>query len=201
MEVDLVQEHVPGLDRDPLADITTADAVSRGPTALAHVLAPTVAAPRLGDIRPRPCSPTSNPSPVTTAIATPRLADAIATAVAEEEDLVTRGSARALGRAPALRSRQTGSGRERGSGRETETAAPLTFRPRNTNTSVGVTVETGGRGRGLAPMTGRERGSAATRANTTAAAGTQDTAVTGAETHSHTHTLTHTLPTDEPWGR
>lgn len=49
-----------------------------------------------------------------------------------------------------------------------------------------VIEERGGRGRDLGPMTGTERGSVATRANTTAVVGTQDTAVTGAETHSHT---------------
>lgn len=42
--------------------------------------------------------------------------------------------------------------------------------------------ETGGRGRGLGPMTGTERGSVATRANTTAVVGTQDMADIDAET-------------------
>lgn len=67
--------------------------------------------------------------------------------------------------------------------RETETAVPLTFLQRNTNTSEeAVTEETGERGRGHGPMTGTERGSVATRANTTAVADTQDIAVTAAET-------------------
>lgn len=69
----------------------------------------------------------------------------------------------------------------------------MTLPQRNTNTSEEVVIEErGGRGRDLGPMTGTERGSVATRANTTAVVGTQDTAVTGAETHSHTETHTHT---------
>lgn len=185
MEVDLVQEHVRGLDPVPLADITTADAVAQGPTVLVHVLALTVAARHLGDIHPRPSFPTSSLRPATTAIATP--SPAAATATAAEEDLATRGSAHALGRGPALRSKWIETGTERGSGRGTETAAPLTSLQRNTNTSEEVVIEeTGGTGRGLALTTGTERGSVATRANTTAAVGTQDIVVTDAETHQQT---------------
>lgn len=103
MEAVLVREHVHGLDPVPLADITTADAVAQEPTVLVHDLALTVAAHRLGDISPHPSSPTSSPSPATTAIATPSPADG--TATAEVEDPVTRGSARALGRGPALQSK------------------------------------------------------------------------------------------------
>lgn len=103
MEVDLVQEHVHGLDHALLADITTAGAAAQGPTVLAHVLALTVAVHRLGDIRPPPSSPTSSPRPATTATVTPRPADA--TATAEAADLVTRGSARDRVHGPALRSK------------------------------------------------------------------------------------------------
>lgn len=103
VEVDLVQEHVPGLDPAPRADITTADAVTQGPTVLAHVLALTVAVHRLEDIRPHPSSPTLNPRRATMATVTPSPADA--TATAEEEDLVTRGSARVHVHGPALQSK------------------------------------------------------------------------------------------------
>lgn len=166
-----------------VSTVTTADAVAQGPTVLAHVLALTVVALHLADIRPHLSSPTSSPRPATTAIATPSLVDAIATV--EVEDLVTRGSAHVLGHGLALRSKQTGIGTERGKGRETETAVPLTSPQRNTNmTEEVVTEETGGTGTGLDPMTGTERGSVATRANTTVVVGTQDIAVTGAETHT-----------------
>lgn len=101
-EVDLVQEHVPGPDLAPLADITTADAVAQGPTVLAHVLAHTVAVHHLGDTSPHPSSPTSSPRPATMATATPSPAGATATA---EADLATRGSAHALGPGPALQSK------------------------------------------------------------------------------------------------
>lgn len=181
MEVDLDQEHARGPDLDLHADITTAGAVAQGPTALAHVLALPVVAPPPDDISPHPSSPTSNPRPATTAVVTPSRADA--TVTVEVEDLVTRGSARALVHGPALRSNQTGTGTERGSGREIKTAAPLTSLQRNTNTSEEAVIEeTGGTGRGLGLTKGTERGSVATRANTTAVVATQDTAVTGAET-------------------
>ena len=49
---------------------------------------------------------------------------------------------------------------------------------------------TGGRGRDLDPTIGKERGSVATRANTTVVVDTQDIAVTGAETYIHTQTDT-----------
>jgi len=183
VEVDLVQEHVRGLDPVPLADITTADAVAQGPTVLVHVLALTVAAHHLGDIHLRPSFPTSSLRPATTATATP--SPATATATVEVEDLATRESVRALGRGPALRSKWIGTGTE--SGRGTETAAPSTSLQRNTNTSEeAVTEETGGTGRGLGLTTGTERESVATKANTTAVVGTQDIVVTGAETHQQT---------------
>lgn len=186
VEVDLVQEHVPGLGPAPLADITTADAVAQGPTVLVHVLALTVAAHHLGDISPHPSCPTSSPRPATMATATPSQADATATAV----DLVTRGSVRVLGPGPVLQSKWTGTGTERGSVRETEIAALMTSLQRNTNTSEEVVIEEiGGRGKDLGPMTGTERGSVATRANTTAAVDTQGIAVTGAETYTHTNRL------------
>lgn len=189
MEVALVREHVRGRDPDPLVDITTADAVTQGPTALAHVLAPTAGALRPGGTRPHPFSPTSSPRPVTMAIVTPSLLGAIATV----GDPVTKGSV--LGHGPARLSRWTGSGKERGNGRETENAVRLTLLQKNTNTKEVVTEETGGRGRGLAPMTGKERESVATRANTTAVVDTQDTVVIGAETPTHTNTHTHSYQT------
>ncbi len=83
--------------------VTTADAVTQGPTALAHVLALTVAVQRLEDIRPHPSSPISSPRPVTMATVTPSPVDA--TATAEEEDLVTRGSAHAHVHGLALQSK------------------------------------------------------------------------------------------------
>lgn len=111
-----------------------------------------------------------------------------ATATVEVVDPVTKGSARALVPGPAPQSKQTGIVNESVSARGTETAAPLTCLQRNTNTSGElVTEETGGRGRDLGPMTGTERGSVATRANTTAAVDTQDIAATGAKTHFHAH--------------
>lgn len=186
VEVDLAREHVRGLDPVPLADITTADAVAQGPTVHVHVLALTVAAHHHGDIHPHPSFPTSNLRPVTTAIATPN--PATATATAEVEDLATRGSAHALGQGPALQSKWTGTETE--SGRETEIAARLTSLQRNTNTREAVvTEERGGTGRGLGLTTGTERESVATRANTTAAVGTQDIVVTGAETHPNRQAL------------
>lgn len=100
-EVDLVRERVPGLGLAPLADITIADAVAQGPTVLAHVLALTVAVHHLGDIHPPPYFPTLSPRPATMATATPSPADVIATA--EEEDLVTRGSAHVLAQGLARR--------------------------------------------------------------------------------------------------
>lgn len=181
MEVGLVQEHVPDLDPAPLADITTADVVAQGPTVLAHALALTVAVQHLADISPRHSSPTSSPRPATIATASPSPAGVTATAA--EEDPATRGSAHVLGPGPALRSRWTGTATERGNVKGTEIAAPSTSRRRNTNTTEELAIgETGGRGRDLGPMTGTERGSVATRANTTAVVDTQDTAVTGAET-------------------
>lgn len=183
MEVDLVQEHVRDLDPAPLADITTADVVAQGPTVLAHALALTVAVQHLADISPHHSSPTSSPRPATIATATP--SPAAVTATAAEEDPATRGSARVPGPGPALRLRSTGIGTERGNAKGTEIAAPSTSRRRNTNTTGELAIgETGGRGRDLGPMTGTERGSVATRANTTAVVDTQDTAVTGAETHN-----------------
>lgn len=66
----------------------------------------------------------------------------------------------------------------------------MTSLQRNTNTNeVLVIEETGGRGRDLAPMTGKERESVATRANTTAVVDTQDIAVTAAETHTDRQAL------------
>lgn len=186
MEVGLAQGHVPGLDPAHLADITTADAVARGRTVLAHVHALTVAVHHLDGTSPHPSSPTSSPRPATTATVTP--SPAVATATAEVP--ATRGSARAPDPDPAHQSKQTGSGKERESGSGKETAAPTTCPQRNTSTSEGRAIEeTGGRGRGLGPMTGRERGSGATRANTTAAAAdTQDTAAIGAETPTQLQT-------------
>lgn len=162
-----------------VSTVTTADVVALGPTVLAHVLALTVAVNHLDDISPHRSSPISSPRPATMAIMTPSPADAIATA----EDLVTRGSAHVLGHGPALRSNWRETATERGNGRETETAAPMTSLQRNTNMSEQLVIEeTGERGKDLGPMTGR--GSVATRANTTAVVGTQDMAVTGAETHN-----------------
>lgn len=161
--------------------VTTADAVTRGRTVLAHALALTVVVRLLADIRPPPSSPTSSPSPATTATAT--LSPAVATATVAAQRL-TSGSARVLARGPAVRSRWSGngSGTESANGRETESAAPSSSPRRNTSTSEeAVTVETGERGRGPGPTTGTGRESAATRANTTAAVATRDTA-TAAET-------------------
>lgn len=170
-----------------VSTVTTVDAVAQGPSVLAHVLALTVVVHHLGDTSPRPSSPTSSPRPAIMATATPSPADATATA----EDLVTRESAHVLGHGPALQSKSTGTVTERGNGRETEIAAPLISLQRNTNTSEELVIEeNGGRERDLGPMTGTERGSVATRANTTAVVDTQDTAVTGAETHTHTHQQT-----------
>lgn len=165
--------------------VTTADAVARGPTVLAHALALTVAAHHHGDTSLHHSSPTSSQRQVTTATATP--SPVAVTATVEAEGLATKGSARDLGPGHALWSKERGSETGRGNGREIETAAPLTCRPpRNTNTSEEevTTAATGGTGRDLAPTTGRETGSAATRANIIAAAGTQDTVATGVETHT-----------------
>lgn len=61
----------------------------------------------------------------------------------------------------------------------------MTCLQRNTNMNEVLAIEeTGGRGRDPAPMTGKERESVATRANTTAVVDTQDIAVTDAETHT-----------------
>lgn len=109
------------------------------------------------------------------ATVTQRPVDAMATV-----GLVTRKSGRALGLVPALQSKWSEIGRERETGRESETAALTTSLQRNTNTSeLLVTAAKGGRG--LAHTRETERGSVATRANTTAAVGTQDMAVTGAK--------------------
>lgn len=63
----------------------------------------------------------------------------------------------------------------------------MTSLRRNTNMTEELVIEeTGGRERDLGPMTGTERGSEATRASTTAVVGTQDIAVTGAETNTPT---------------
>lgn len=80
------------------SSVTTAGAVVRGRTVLAHFLALTVVAHRLGDIHSHPSSPTSSPKPATMATVTPNLADVTATAV-----VATRGSKPALGHGPALR--------------------------------------------------------------------------------------------------
>lgn len=187
MGADLDQEHVPDLGLVLLADITTADAAAQGPTALAHVHARTVAVRRLVVISPHPSSPTLNQRPATTATVTPSRVDATVTAAGEV--LATKGSARVLGHDPAPQSKQTGTVSESGTVRETETAPPLTSHQRNTNTRGElVTEETGGRGRDLDPTTGTERGSVATRANTTAVVGTQDIAGIGAETLTHMKT-------------
>lgn len=181
---DLDQEHVPDLGLVLLADITTADEAAQGPTALDHVHDPTVAVRHPVVISRHPSSPTLNQRPATTATVTPSRVDATATAAGEV--LATKGSARVLGHGPAPQSKQTGTVSESGTVRETETAAPLTSHQRNTNTRGElVTEETEGRERDLDPMTGTEIGSVATRANTTAAVGTQDIAATGAETYSH----------------
>lgn len=162
-----------------VSTVTTADAVVQGPTVLAHVLTLTVVVHRLADISLLPSSPISSPRPATTATVIQSPVDATATA----EDLVTRGSAHVLGHAPARLSKWKGTGRERGNGRESGTAAPMTSPQRNTNMSEVATIEeTGERGRDLGPMTGTERGSVATRANTTAVVDILDTAATGVET-------------------
>lgn len=184
MGADLDQEHVHDLGLVLLADITTADAATQGPTALAHVHARTVAVQHLDVISLRPSSPTSSQRPATTATATLSRVDATATAAGEVP--VTKGSAHVLGHGPAPQSKQTGTVSESGNVSETETAAPLTSHQRNTSTSGELVTEgTGGRGRDLDPMTGTERESVATRANTTAAVGTQDIAATGAKTLTH----------------
>lgn len=103
MEVVLVRERVRGQDRAPFADITTADAATQGPTVLVHILVLTAVAHHHSGIRPRHSSPTLNPSPVTTVIATP--SPAVVTATAEVEAPVIKGSARALGRGPAVQSK------------------------------------------------------------------------------------------------
>lgn len=156
--------------------VTTTGAVAQGRTALGHARALTVAARCPIGTHPHPFSLISSPSPVTMATATPSSAGA--TATAEGAVLVTRGSA--LAHDPALLSNWTGTERGRGTERET---APLISLRRNTNMSGGADIATGGRG--LAPTNGK--GSVATRANTIAAVDTQDTAATGAETHTHTH--------------
>lgn len=176
MEVDLIQEHAPGLDPGLRAD--TIDAVAQGPTARVPAHAPTAAAHRLDDTRLHLYYPISSRSPVTTATATLRTVGGIATA---EEAPATRGSA--LARAPALPSKWTESVTETGSERGIESGPRSTSPPRNTSTSEEVATENGETGRGLAPMNGT--GSAATRANTTAAAAvTQDIVDTGADSHT-----------------
>lgn len=156
--------------------VTTADGVALGPTVHAPVPAHTAVVCLLADTHLHPFSLTWSPRAVTTAATTPRPSDAIATV----EVLVTRGNARALVHDPVHQSKWTGSARENGNGKESEIAPPTTCPQRNTNMSAEVTAATEGRGPG--PTTGTERGSAATRANTTAAVDTQDTVVTAAET-------------------
>lgn len=155
--------------------VTTADAVAQGHTALGHARALTVAARCLIDTRPHPFSLISSRSPVTTATATPNSAGVTATAGAVV--LVTRGSAPGL--VPTLQSKRTET--ESGNGTERETALLISLQ-RNTNMSGEADIATGGRG--LGPTKGT--GIAATRANTMAAADTQDTAATGAERHMET---------------
>lgn len=157
--------------------VTTAGAVTREPTVHTHARTLTVAVHHLADIRPPPSSPISSPRPATMATVTPSPVDATGTA----EGQATRGSV--LARALQLR----WSAIERGNGIE---SAALTNSPqRNTSTSVPpATVARGGRGSGPGRTTGR--GSAATRANTTAAVaagGTPAMDGTGAELHQDHH--------------
>lgn len=74
--------------------VTTADAVTRGPTVRTHARTLTVAVHHLADIRPPPSSPISSPRPATMATVTPSPVDATGTA----EGQVTRGSAHAHAR-------------------------------------------------------------------------------------------------------
>lgn len=158
--------------------VTTAGAVTREPTVHTHARTLTVAVHRLADTRPPPSSPISSPRPATMATVTPSPVDATGTA----EGQATRGSVLARARALQLR----WSAIERGNGIE---SAALTNSPqRNTSTSVPPATVRGGRGSGLGRTTGR--GSAATRANTTAAVaagGTPAMDGTGAELHQDHH--------------
>lgn len=173
MEAGRALERAPGRGHGLHGDIT--DAVAQGPTAPALDLDLTAAAHRHGDTRPPLYCPTSNPSPVTTTATRRAAADTTTAAPA------TRGNA--LAPDLALPSNWTES--ENGSGTETESASTS---PKNTNTSAAAATGNGETARGLAPTTESER--EATRANTTAAAVTQDTAAIAADiiiTHLYTH--------------
>lgn len=146
---------------------TTVGAATREPTVHTHARAPTVAVHHLAATHPHRSSPTSSPRLATMATVTPRPVDAMATAEAR----ATRGNAPGRARAPLLK--WSGTGIERGSAAHTNSQ-------RNTNMSgQPATALRGGSGSGPAPTTGR--GSAATRANTMAAADTQAMGGTGAE--------------------
>lgn len=174
-------EHARALDRALHADTTT-DAVAREPTARRHAPAHTAAARHhLDDTRPHPSSLTSNQSPVITATASPSSqADAVQ---AEEEDK-TRGS---VHHGPARDPARLAKGRGGVRGSETGTTPPLNSHrhpPRSTSTTgtgvVTIAVVAAIAEIGHAHTRGTGIGSAATRANTTAAV-THAMGVTGAE--------------------